>query len=145
MHLYFSIPITARDGGSPPLSTTAIVVIEIGDINDSPPLFDTKSYFVTVEENIASKDALIFVRASDADSSPLNCNVSYNIENSRYGRYFSIQKSKTGEAVIHLRGKLFLIDPFNETFAASSVNYLPYFFSNLTKLFFIWKLKPKKA
>lgn len=46
---YF-LTILARDHGSPPLSNTAIVSINITDVNDNPPRFSQDAYSATVNE-----------------------------------------------------------------------------------------------
>lgn len=38
-----------RDSGLPPLSSTAIVTVDIEDVNDCPPLFSEPSYNTTVQ------------------------------------------------------------------------------------------------
>lgn len=38
-----------RDSGLPPLSSTAVVTVDIEDVNDCPPLFSESSYNATVQ------------------------------------------------------------------------------------------------
>uniref|UniRef100_A0A2C9L126 Cadherin domain-containing protein n=1 Tax=Biomphalaria glabrata TaxID=6526 RepID=A0A2C9L126_BIOGL len=49
---YF-ITVIATDRGTPPLTNTAIVVINITDINDNAPRFSQDAYSVHVLENVA--------------------------------------------------------------------------------------------
>jgi protocadherin-16/23 len=41
----------ARDNGSPPLSSTATVLVTIHDVNDNEPIFDQSFYNVSAAEN----------------------------------------------------------------------------------------------
>lgn len=54
--------ITALDGGSNPLSSTATVHIQVEDVNDNPPEFQNESYTLFVAENETSGITLIKVR-----------------------------------------------------------------------------------
>ncbi|XP_061090053.1 protocadherin gamma-A9-like [Conger conger] len=63
----FNITITATDGGSPPLSTDAVLNFKISDINDNPPAFDEQSYSAYVVENNKPGTSVIAIRARDPD------------------------------------------------------------------------------
>ena len=54
--------ITALDGGSNPLRSTATVHIQVEDVNDNPPEFQNESYTLFVAENETSGITLIKVR-----------------------------------------------------------------------------------
>ncbi|RZF33422.1 hypothetical protein LSTR_LSTR009613 [Laodelphax striatellus] len=45
------LTVVATDSGSPPLSSTAVVLVTIHDVNDNEPIFDQSFYNVTVPEN----------------------------------------------------------------------------------------------
>lgn len=45
------LTVIARDGGQPPLSSTATVLVTIHDVNDNEPIFDQSFYNVSVAEN----------------------------------------------------------------------------------------------
>ncbi|XP_030744512.2 protocadherin alpha-8-like [Echinops telfairi] len=47
----YELEVTARDGGSPPLSATAHVSVEVADVNDNAPAFAQAEYTVFVKEN----------------------------------------------------------------------------------------------
>ncbi|XP_076446580.1 protocadherin Fat 1-like isoform X2 [Babylonia areolata] len=64
---YF-LTILARDHGSPPLSNTAIISINITDINDNPPRFSQDTYSATVSELAQVGTEVFKVMATDADS-----------------------------------------------------------------------------
>lgn len=46
-----SVTVVAMDGGSPPLSATATVLVTIVDVNDNEPVFDQSFYNVSVAED----------------------------------------------------------------------------------------------
>lgn len=58
---YF-LTILARDHGSPPLSNTAIISINITDVNDNPPRFSQDAYSTVVNEMIAEGTEVFKVR-----------------------------------------------------------------------------------
>ena len=63
-----SIPVTATDGGSPPLSSETSVALEICDSNDNPPIFSESSYTAKTSE-LTQPPAVVFtLTVSDADS-----------------------------------------------------------------------------
>lgn len=55
------LTVVARDGGDPPKMATAQVVINIRDVNDNQPEFDTSFYSFTVAENRRVGDCIITV------------------------------------------------------------------------------------
>ncbi|XP_075066025.1 protocadherin gamma-B5-like isoform X3 [Mixophyes fleayi] len=76
----YNITITATDRGSPPLSTTRTIRLEVTDVNDNPPIFDQTKYAVYVPENKAIGSSLFTVQASDLDLND-NGKVRYSIVN----------------------------------------------------------------
>ncbi|CAM4471843.1 unnamed protein product [Leuciscus chuanchicus] len=56
-----------------------IRTLEVQDINDNPPIFQSKTYSVTVSEVTAVGSDVLRVIAEDADVSPENSNIIYSI------------------------------------------------------------------
>ncbi|XP_015801038.3 protocadherin gamma-C5-like [Nothobranchius furzeri] len=79
---YYSVQITATDSGKPALSSEKTIVVELLDVNDSPPLFSQLSYIVYVKENHPPGIILCSVSASDLDSGE-NAKISYSILDSK--------------------------------------------------------------
>ncbi|XP_075712344.1 protocadherin gamma-B5-like isoform X7 [Rhinoderma darwinii] len=77
----YNITITATDRGSPPLSTTKSIRLEVTDVNDNSPVFDQTRYDVYVPENKAAGSLLFTVQASDLDLND-NGKIRYSIINS---------------------------------------------------------------
>ncbi|XP_062055036.1 protocadherin-23 [Lepus europaeus] len=59
--------ILASDRGCPPLSATAVVSIEVLDVNDNPPEFGSLQYHAHVKESTPLGSQLAVVSAHDAD------------------------------------------------------------------------------
>ncbi|XP_059681593.1 protocadherin gamma-B6-like [Gavia stellata] len=72
----YNITVTARDRGSPSLSSRAALVLEVSDVNDNAPVFEEAAYSAYVAENNAAGAAVVRVRARDADAGA-NGRVSY--------------------------------------------------------------------
>ena len=65
----YKITVQATDAGSPPLTTTAIVIIIITGVNEHTPQFTpNNTYHVTAAESLALGHDVITVSASDADA-----------------------------------------------------------------------------
>ncbi|XP_047209465.1 protocadherin alpha-10-like isoform X16 [Girardinichthys multiradiatus] len=74
----YNITIKATDEGSPPLSNTSIVSIQVTDVNDNAPLFSETVINMYVQENSPVGAVLKTVSATDADASE-NSMVNYAI------------------------------------------------------------------
>ncbi|KAK7922757.1 hypothetical protein WMY93_009659 [Mugilogobius chulae] len=74
----YNITLTARDLGSPSLSTRKTILVQVSDINDNPPRFSQPSYTVYVTENNAPGASICSVAAFDPDSNQ-NAYLSYSI------------------------------------------------------------------
>ena len=48
----YNLAIVAQDGGTPPLSDTAVVVVTVLRVYNYPPVFSQPSYIATVQENL---------------------------------------------------------------------------------------------
>ena len=62
-----TLSIEARDGGSPSLYDTAIVIIQIDDVNTFPPVTSLSSYEVDITNNAVPGTAIIYLGATDDD------------------------------------------------------------------------------
>ncbi|KAM6924076.1 protocadherin alpha-5-like isoform 5-T5 [Xenentodon cancila] len=65
-HVY-NITITAKDLGSPALSSTKVIRVYVLDVNDNRPLFTKNPYNFYVHENNKAGMSIFSVRATDAD------------------------------------------------------------------------------
>ena len=74
----YDIAVTAKDLGSPSLSSTKTIRVEISDINDNRPVFSESPYTLYFVENNAPGASMFTVSASDADEGE-NALVSYSL------------------------------------------------------------------
>ncbi|XP_037317202.2 protocadherin alpha-8-like isoform X18 [Pungitius pungitius] len=63
----YNISIIASDAGSPPLSSTSVIKVQVSDVNDNRPLFREKLINVYLEENRPIGAVIKTVSAIDAD------------------------------------------------------------------------------
>ncbi|XP_064017521.1 protocadherin gamma-B5-like isoform X18 [Pogoniulus pusillus] len=78
------VTLVARDRGSPALSSSAELVLEVSDVNDNAPVFEEEVYSAYVEENNAAGAQVLRVLARDADAGA-NGRVSYWLEGGSAG------------------------------------------------------------
>lgn len=45
----YTLTVVASDGGTPPLSSSAMINIDISDVNDNPPLFSQANYSLIIQ------------------------------------------------------------------------------------------------
>ncbi|XP_058489873.1 protocadherin-16-like [Solea solea] len=93
-----SITVVARDGGKPPLSSTAVVNIVLQDINDNEPVFERNFYNVSIKENTIPGTCILEVTATDADGGSFG-SITYSLGsgiNSAVPTQFTIGK-ETGQ------------------------------------------------
>ncbi|XP_053541473.1 protocadherin alpha-2 isoform X3 [Ictalurus punctatus] len=95
------LTLTAIDGGKPPRSGTAIIVINVVDVNDNTPTFSKQLYKVRVSENTPTGTTLIKLAATDLDEG-VNGEIVYSLierDSSTSSRLFTIDKD-SGEITV---------------------------------------------
>ncbi|XP_031443155.1 protocadherin-10b isoform X4 [Clupea harengus] len=95
--------LTAVDGGQPPRTGTALLVVKVLDSNDNVPVFDQPVYSVSLAENAPVGTLVIQLNATDVDEG-MNGEVVYSFSNhisSRVKELFDIDP-RTGR--IEVRG-----------------------------------------
>ncbi|XP_060152298.2 protocadherin alpha-3 isoform X10 [Globicephala melas] len=104
----YEVVVTARDGGSPSLSTTASVSVEVADVNDNAPAFAQPEYTVFVKENNPPGCHIFTVSARDADAQE-NALVSYSLVERRVG-----ERSLSSYVSVHAEsGKVYALQPLD--------------------------------
>ncbi|XP_043924997.1 protocadherin beta-15-like isoform X2 [Protopterus annectens] len=78
----YNISIVAVDGGSPPLSSTIVIHLQVSDINDNPPVFNQASYAIYTKENNNAGSLIGSVNAFDRDSDQ-NARIVYSVVESQ--------------------------------------------------------------
>ncbi|XP_066128856.1 protocadherin gamma-A9 isoform X7 [Saccopteryx bilineata] len=74
----YNITLTAKDRGTPPLSTEIYITLHVVDINDNPPSFSQTSYSGYLPENNLRGTSIFSVTAHDPDSNK-NAQVIYSL------------------------------------------------------------------
>ncbi|XP_037119034.1 protocadherin alpha-8-like [Syngnathus acus] len=77
-HVY-DITITAKDLGTPPMSSAQVIRVDVLDVNDNRPLFTESPYTFYVLENNKAGVSLFSVSANDADGEE-NAAVTYSLQ-----------------------------------------------------------------
>ncbi|XP_064422974.1 protocadherin gamma-C5-like [Latimeria chalumnae] len=104
----YNITIIAIDSGTPPLSSSTTIYVQISDINDNPPRFGQSSYTVFVMENNVPGASFFTVDAIDPDWKE-NAMVTYSIlENKFKGNSESPFVSVNSD-----NGNIFALDSFD--------------------------------
>ncbi|XP_018110188.2 LOW QUALITY PROTEIN: protocadherin gamma-C5 [Xenopus laevis] len=74
----YTIQVTASDLGSPALSNQTVIVLNISDFNDNPPIFSQAVYTAHIKENKEPGALLCTVSATDPDEGS-NSDLTYSI------------------------------------------------------------------
>ncbi|KAJ3589902.1 hypothetical protein NHX12_010743, partial [Muraenolepis orangiensis] len=82
----FSLEVVAVDTGSPALSTTVTVEVNVMDVNDNSPVFGSGSYSVDVSEDTTEGARVLQVTATDADAA-LNGRLLYFLSPEAHGAF----------------------------------------------------------
>uniref|UniRef100_A0A3Q2P2G7 Cadherin domain-containing protein n=1 Tax=Fundulus heteroclitus TaxID=8078 RepID=A0A3Q2P2G7_FUNHE len=75
---HYKISITAVDEGSPPLSSTSVILVHVSDVNDNKPHFTEDTINIFIKENSPTGAVIKTVSADDADTDQ-NGKVSYSL------------------------------------------------------------------
>ena len=82
----YRFTVVAMDSGNSPQSTSALVLVIIEDVNDSPPVFEQSVYYVEVSEGAEINDRVFTVSVLDNDTAEFSQS-SFSIND---GEFFSI-------------------------------------------------------
>ncbi|XP_063227767.1 protocadherin-like wing polarity protein stan [Bacillus rossius redtenbacheri] len=75
----YLLTVTAKDGGTSPLSDTTDIEIIVTDVNDNPPVFKKPAYVGSVPEDALIGTSVLQISATDADMG-LNGRIRYALE-----------------------------------------------------------------
>ncbi|OWK59504.1 Protocadherin Fat 2 [Lonchura striata] len=88
----FRMKVRAADHGVPPLSSDALVIVDVTDINDNPPEFSQLQYEAKVSEMATCGHIVIKVQALDPDSGDTT-RLEYVILSGNDNRHFAINST----------------------------------------------------
>ncbi|XP_030782164.1 protocadherin-23 [Rhinopithecus roxellana] len=95
--------ILASDSGCPPLSSTAVISIQVLDVNDNPPNFSNLSYHTHVKESTPLGSHITVVSANDRDTGSHAEIVYYIISGNEKGHFYLEENT----------GVLYLVKPLD--------------------------------
>lgn len=65
----YTLTVVASDNGVPALSSSAVINIDISDVNDNPPLFSQANYSLIIQENRPAGTSVLQLTVTDRDAS----------------------------------------------------------------------------
>ncbi|XP_036433522.1 protocadherin alpha-2-like [Colossoma macropomum] len=97
----YNITITATDEGTPPLSNTSFIIVDVSDVNDNPPRFPEPVINAYVKENSQIGAVIHTVSAFDPDVGD-NARITYSLlENSKSSSVTSLVNINSDSGDIH--------------------------------------------
>nr|XP_019951601.1 PREDICTED: cadherin-like protein 26 [Paralichthys olivaceus] len=105
----YEVIVQAKDHGTPPLSSTVVVTLNIVDTNSHPPKFKENQYYVEVSESVTKRDVLrVAVEDKDTLETPA-WRAKYFIIDKDEEEYFQIETDpNTNEGILNvIKGKDF--------------------------------------
>uniref|UniRef100_A0A3P9L436 FAT atypical cadherin 3a n=1 Tax=Oryzias latipes TaxID=8090 RepID=A0A3P9L436_ORYLA len=91
----FSLTVRALDSGVPPMSSTALVNIDVSDVNDNPPTFSSANVTAVIQENKPIGTTILQLSVIDRDSSRNGPPFSFQILSGNEGREFVLKEDGT--------------------------------------------------
>ncbi|XP_037117404.1 protocadherin Fat 1a isoform X2 [Syngnathus acus] len=100
----YTLTVLVVDNGTPPLSASAVVNVDISDVNDNPPLFSQANYSLIIQENQVQDSSVLQLLVSDRDASHNGPPFIFSIAGGNTGDVFRIDPN----------GALLLAGPLNK-------------------------------
>ncbi|CAL8364079.1 unnamed protein product [Lota lota] len=91
----YSLSVQAFDSGSPAMSSTATVNIDVSDVNDNPPVFSPPNSTAVIQLNQPAGASLLQLTVRDPDSPRNGPPFEFRIVSGNEGNYFSLDRSGT--------------------------------------------------
>nr|XP_040041664.1 protocadherin Fat 1a isoform X1 [Gasterosteus aculeatus aculeatus]XP_040041665.1 protocadherin Fat 1a isoform X1 [Gasterosteus aculeatus aculeatus] len=88
----YTLTVVASDNGSPPLSSSAVINVDISDVNDNPPLFSQANYSLIIQENRPKGTSVLQLTVTDRDASHNGPPFTFAIADGNVGDAFHINQ-----------------------------------------------------
>ncbi|XP_061090084.1 protocadherin alpha-8-like [Conger conger] len=95
--------LTAVDGGNPPRSGTAQIIVNVLDINDNRPVFSSSLYKVRIFENAPPGTSIITLNATDLDAGS-NGEIMYSFSKLEQGHIFDFFTIDSHTGTVTVKG-----------------------------------------
>ncbi|MBN3316900.1 FAT3 protein, partial [Atractosteus spatula] len=89
----YSLAVRALDSGSPAMSSTVMVNVDISDVNDNPPLFNPSNYTAVIQENKPIGTSILQLSVTDKDSSHNGPPYEFSIVSGNEGNEFALDQN----------------------------------------------------
>lgn len=99
----YTLTITATDGGG--LSADATIIINVEDVEDTPPFFRSEAPYTEISEDAPKDTSVLNVTAVDGDTG-INRPVSYDITAGNDDTAFYIKKDDQGYGIVYVNNTL---------------------------------------
>uniref|UniRef100_A0A665TWY8 FAT atypical cadherin 3b n=1 Tax=Echeneis naucrates TaxID=173247 RepID=A0A665TWY8_ECHNA len=91
----YSLSVQAFDSGSPAMSSTVTVNIDISDVNDNPPVFTPANSTAVIQLNQAAGTTLLRLSVSDKDSTRNGPPFEFRMVSGNEGNFLSLDQAGT--------------------------------------------------
>ncbi|XP_075996428.1 protocadherin Fat 3-like, partial [Genypterus blacodes] len=91
----FTLAVQAFDSGSPAMSSTVTVNVDVSDVNDNPPVFTPPNSTAIIQLNQASGATLLKLAVGDKDSTRNGPPFQFRIVSGNEGNFFSLEQTGT--------------------------------------------------
>ncbi|CAJ0936120.1 unnamed protein product, partial [Mesorhabditis belari] len=99
-----TLPVYAKDRGSPPLSANSIITVMLQDVNDNPPKFSQSSYDLWIAENAPAGTLVGTLVATDPDEGS-NAEIEFRVFGGTDARLFELESDPIQKGVVKLLSK----------------------------------------
>ncbi|XP_068133263.1 protocadherin-23-like [Hyperolius riggenbachi] len=94
-NIVIHIIVEAKDSGNPALSSTAIIQLQIHDINNHAPVFSKEIYQINISENISVGEAILTFTATDLDWTRENGYIDFSVVSGNLHNLFVVESFRT--------------------------------------------------
>uniref|UniRef100_A0A3Q1FYB9 FAT atypical cadherin 3b n=1 Tax=Acanthochromis polyacanthus TaxID=80966 RepID=A0A3Q1FYB9_9TELE len=91
----YALSVQAFDSGSPAMSSTVTINIDISDVNDNPPVFTPPNSTAIIQLNQAASTTLLKLSVSDKDSPRNGPPFEFRIVSGNEGSFFALDQTGT--------------------------------------------------
>uniref|UniRef100_A0A3B5L7E0 Cadherin domain-containing protein n=1 Tax=Xiphophorus couchianus TaxID=32473 RepID=A0A3B5L7E0_9TELE len=99
------LTVTAVDGGNPPKSGTANIIVTVIDSNDNSPVFSSSLYKTRISENVSVGSTVIVLTAVDVDDG-INAEIEYSLRTKGQDRVLDLFQIDARTGALLVKGNI---------------------------------------